>query len=372
MKSLNYALVSSLCALVIGILLVTWPDVAVSYLVITIGVLFLIPGLVGLFSYLALLNKSKADAPRPVFPIVALGSTLFGVWLIIMPSFFVGVLMYVLGILLVLGGISQLANLIAARSFMPVPFGVYIVPVLILAAGITVLFNPFAASHFYQRTNNGPNHIPQETVCLNGKYPFRFAYLLPVGVHNLAVIGFHIRMQFTEARKIRVIEQGLCCLIHLCKIQRLEQTPAICPVKRILLCGNVVFVRTISRIKTGMRILIHSPHTVHRYIRRQQTVQFIRHRIFIQHPFHIKMCHHQAGMYSSIRTSGPHHFNGLIPQESMQRFHQRFLHTASVRLYLPAMIVSTVVSQINELSEHNFLNYRAVIWKQPCFNSYFT
>lgn len=103
MKSLNYALVSSLCALVIGILLVTWPDVAVSYLVITIGVLFLIPGLVGLFSYLALLNKSKADAPRPVFPIVALGSTLFGVWLIIMPSFFVGVLMYVLGILLVWG-----------------------------------------------------------------------------------------------------------------------------------------------------------------------------------------------------------------------------------------------------------------------------
>lgn len=146
MKSLNYALVSSLCALVIGILLVTWPDVAVSYLVITIGVLFLIPGLVGLFSYLALLNKSKADAPRPVFPIVALGSTLFGVWLIIMPSFFVGVLMYVLGILLVLGGISQLANLIAARSFMPVPFGVYIVPVLILAAGITILFNPFATA----------------------------------------------------------------------------------------------------------------------------------------------------------------------------------------------------------------------------------
>lgn len=93
MKSLNYALVSSLCALVIGILLVTWPDVAVSYLVITIGVLFLIPGLVGLFSY-----------------------------------------------------ISQLANLIAARSFMPVPFGVYVVPVLILAAGITVLFNPFATA----------------------------------------------------------------------------------------------------------------------------------------------------------------------------------------------------------------------------------
>jgi hypothetical protein len=60
MKSLNYALVSSLCALVIGILLVTWPDVAVSYLVITIGVLFLIPwfafGFIGIICLNSLLQ----------------------------------------------------------------------------------------------------------------------------------------------------------------------------------------------------------------------------------------------------------------------------------------------------------------------------
>jgi tRNA pseudouridine(38-40) synthase len=31
----------------------------------------------------------------------------------------------------------------------------------------------FAAAYFYQRTDNGPNHIAQEAVCLNGKYPFR-------------------------------------------------------------------------------------------------------------------------------------------------------------------------------------------------------
>ena len=48
MKSLNYALVSSLCALVIGILLVVRPDIAVNYLIIAIGALFLIPGLVGM------------------------------------------------------------------------------------------------------------------------------------------------------------------------------------------------------------------------------------------------------------------------------------------------------------------------------------
>ena len=45
MKSVNNTLVSSICALIIGTLLVVWPGVAVNYLVITIGVLFLLPGL---------------------------------------------------------------------------------------------------------------------------------------------------------------------------------------------------------------------------------------------------------------------------------------------------------------------------------------
>lgn len=49
MKSLNYAAISSLCALAIGILLVVWPEAAIIYLVITVGVLFLLPGLFGLF-----------------------------------------------------------------------------------------------------------------------------------------------------------------------------------------------------------------------------------------------------------------------------------------------------------------------------------
>lgn len=90
MKSVNNTLVSSICALIIGTLLVVWPGVAVNYLVITIGVLFLLPGLLGLFTYLAVLNKRKTEAPRPIFPIVALGSTLLGIWLIIMPSFLWG------------------------------------------------------------------------------------------------------------------------------------------------------------------------------------------------------------------------------------------------------------------------------------------
>ena len=62
------------------------------------------------------------------------------------PLFFRGNINVCIGSLVSLGGIGQLANLIAARAFVPVPLGIYVVPVLVLAAGVTVLFNPFATA----------------------------------------------------------------------------------------------------------------------------------------------------------------------------------------------------------------------------------
>ena len=106
MKTMNYSIIRCICALVLGVLLVAWPEAAILYLVITIGALFLVPG----------------------------------------PAFFVGILMYVLGAVLVLAGISQIVNLSAARSWTVVPGGFFVVPVLVLIAGVVVLFNPFTAA----------------------------------------------------------------------------------------------------------------------------------------------------------------------------------------------------------------------------------
>ena len=134
---MNYSIIRCICALVIGVLLVAWPEAAILYLVITIGVLFLVPGLFSVFGYLI---RGKQDGSS--FPIAGLGSLLFG----IMPAFFVGILMYVLGAVLVLAGISQIVNLSAARSWTVVPGGFFVIPVLVLIAGIVVLFNPFTAA----------------------------------------------------------------------------------------------------------------------------------------------------------------------------------------------------------------------------------
>lgn len=54
--------------------------------------------------------------------------------------------MYVLGAVLMFAGLSQIIGLLNARNHAAVPFGFFVLPVLILLAGLVVLVNPFAAA----------------------------------------------------------------------------------------------------------------------------------------------------------------------------------------------------------------------------------
>ena len=128
-------------AIAIGLLLMIWPEAAILYLVIAIGAMFFLPSLISLIGYF----KQGREQGR-YFPIVSLGSLLFGLWLMISPAFFVGILMYLLGAVLVFAGISQIVGLLDARSYANVSTGFMVMPVLILLSGLLVLVNPFAAA----------------------------------------------------------------------------------------------------------------------------------------------------------------------------------------------------------------------------------
>ena len=125
MKGLSYSFLRAICALVIGLVLVMFPDQAGDYFVITIGVIFLVP-LISIIGYYA-----QAAEVRRRFPVEGVGSLLFGLWLIIMPGFFADLLTFVLGFILVMGGVQQIASLSAARRWTPVPGGFYAVSELI-------------------------------------------------------------------------------------------------------------------------------------------------------------------------------------------------------------------------------------------------
>ena len=94
MKVVNNPALRSIFAIVLGLILVLWPAATINYLVIVIGVLFLVPGLIAMIGYLM---RDKERYPDAAFPIEGAGSALFGLWLIVMPAFFVNILMYVLG-----------------------------------------------------------------------------------------------------------------------------------------------------------------------------------------------------------------------------------------------------------------------------------
>lgn len=83
MKNLNYSLLRIVCALVVGLILVLFTDRAGEYLVITLGVVFVVPALAGIITYFVQRHKGNM-----YFPLEGVGSLLFGLWLIVMPDFF--------------------------------------------------------------------------------------------------------------------------------------------------------------------------------------------------------------------------------------------------------------------------------------------
>ena len=143
MRSINGAVLRSAFAMVLGFVLVLWPEAAITYLVITIGILFILPGLFAILSYFT--RPKNENGEKPMFPIEAAGSVLFGAWLVIMPEFFVNILMYVLGALLVIAGVQQLVSLISARKWQ-CTVGLLPDAALILITGVMILAYPFGAA----------------------------------------------------------------------------------------------------------------------------------------------------------------------------------------------------------------------------------
>ena len=137
MPKLNPSFYRILIALVVGLVLVIFPQNAADYLVIAVGVIFMLPSVFSMVTHFT--DRSET---RPPFPVDALGGFLFGLMLIIMPGFFGNILTIVLGFVLTMAGVQQIASLIAARRWTTVPIWNYIMPVTILLAGIFSLTNP--------------------------------------------------------------------------------------------------------------------------------------------------------------------------------------------------------------------------------------
>lgn len=153
MKIFQSSIFRALCAIVVGALLIKYPQDGVTWLTIAIGVLFLLSGIIAVMAYL---NAKKHEGEytitdsqgrivsggQPTFPIVGAGSVILGLVLALSPHVFVNGLMYILGAIMILGGINQLMNLVSARRLGKVSFGFWIAPSIIFITGLFVVLKP--------------------------------------------------------------------------------------------------------------------------------------------------------------------------------------------------------------------------------------
>lgn len=153
MRILQSSVFRALCAIVVGVLLLSHPDETVEWITVVVGVMFLLSGVISLAAWLGARRKGsdvevydaegKLVVPRrPMFPIVGLGSVLLGLILMLMPGLFVKSLMYVLGAVIILAAVSQFVTLVGLNRTLRVPVFMWICPSLILLAGLVALLNP--------------------------------------------------------------------------------------------------------------------------------------------------------------------------------------------------------------------------------------
>lgn len=136
------AILRSILAIILGVVLVVWPGTALKYIIMLIGVLFLITGLIAFI----ISNRNREDHRKSLIPFSGIGSMALGLLLLCLPSTFATIFMFILGFILVIGAVGQFVTLAAARQFGYVSPVSYLFPVLILIAGIVVLFDPFKSA----------------------------------------------------------------------------------------------------------------------------------------------------------------------------------------------------------------------------------
>lgn len=153
MKILQSSIFRAVCSFIIGALLIKYPVDTATWLIIAIGVLFLLSGIISCVVYISARRKNDGTTVldsngrvvaggTPPFPLVGVGSALLGVLLALRPHFVMGTLAYILGAILILGAINQMVCLVSACRLRRIPVIFWICPAMILIVGIIAIIRP--------------------------------------------------------------------------------------------------------------------------------------------------------------------------------------------------------------------------------------
>lgn len=157
MKVLQISAIRAIIVLVTGFLLVRYREETMTWMTITVGILFLLSGLVSCIAYYFEKEKvakktatseqqggqeEEENLKSPSFPIAGVGSIALGIILAVMPNTFITWVVYILAALLILGAVGQFMNLARSRQYARVPVYMWLFPTVILAIAILLISKP--------------------------------------------------------------------------------------------------------------------------------------------------------------------------------------------------------------------------------------
>ena len=131
--------------LVLGVCLLVWPGFTSGLIVKLIAGFLLAIGVVTLVSAMMAASKTKSAIPVLVALNVAV-YLIFGLLVFLFPEFFLSLIAFLFGGVLLIAGLSQVIGLYQSSKYAPVGGGMYIVPVAITICGIALFFSPRAST----------------------------------------------------------------------------------------------------------------------------------------------------------------------------------------------------------------------------------
>ena len=131
--------------LIMGVCLMVWPGFTSGLIVKLIAGFLLAIGVVTLVSAMMAASKTKSAIPVLVALNVAV-YLLFGLLVFLFPGFFLSLIAFLFGGVLLIAGLSQVIGLYQSSKYAPVGGGMYIVPVAITICGIALFFSPRAST----------------------------------------------------------------------------------------------------------------------------------------------------------------------------------------------------------------------------------
>ena len=135
------SVVRGIITLLFGGCLLIWPGFTAGLIVKLIAGVLVAIGVVTLLSALQAASQTQSAVPVLVAINVAV-YLLFGLLVFLFPGFFLSLIAFLFGGVLLVAGLSQVIGLYQSSKYAPVMGGMYIIPVVITICGVALFFSP--------------------------------------------------------------------------------------------------------------------------------------------------------------------------------------------------------------------------------------